>query len=127
MAAPKSRPRGSRTRRKGLLTALATRDPRTHSKVSRGKCTASTPTDWPRFSRRTALDKGAHIGNPRREVISWRFAAAVLLITSSILGPFTPAGAETLGSVFKRVNRSVVVVRTKETDVVGPGPGTLTR
>ena len=71
------------------------------------------------------LDRVAHIGNPRPEVII-RCSAAALLVTIAVISAVTPVSAETLGSVFKRVNRSVVVVRTKETDVTGPGPGILT-
>ena len=55
-----------------------------------------------------------------------RCSAAALLVTIAVISAVTPVSAETLGSVFKRVNRSVVVVRTKETDVTGPGPGILT-
>src|SRR5262245_1218312 len=44
----------------------------------------------------------------------------------ALVWPCSAARAETLGSVFKRVNQSVVVVRTRETDVVGSGPSVLT-
>jgi serine protease Do len=55
-----------------------------------------------------------------------RSVAAVLLAMIAVVWPLPSAGAEALGQVFKRVNRSVVVVRTKETAVEGQGPGTLT-
>jgi S1-C subfamily serine protease len=55
-----------------------------------------------------------------------RSVAAALLVTLAGVWPLPPAAAETLGQVFRRVNGSVVVVRTKETEVVGRGRGTLT-
>jgi serine protease Do len=53
-------------------------------------------------------------------------SVAALLVMIAVVWPLPAAGAETLGQVFKRVNRSVVVVRTKGTDAVGQGPGVFT-
>lgn len=58
--------------------------------------------------------------------IAARIIVFALLVTLATGWPLPPADAETLGQVFKRVNQSVVVVRTRETEVMGPGPGTLT-
>jgi serine protease Do len=72
------------------------------------------------------LDKGARIGNPCRDVTILQRGVAALLVLLATVWPLAPAGAETLGQVFKRVNGSVVVVRTTENAVVGQGPGHLT-
>jgi serine protease Do len=70
------------------------------------------------------LDKAPLIGNPRRDVTSLRSVAA-LLVMLAVVWPLPAAGAEALGQVFKRVNPSVVVVRTRATDAAGPGPGSF--
>ena len=49
-----------------------------------------------------------------------------LLVMIAIAWALPAAAAETLGQVFKRVTRSVVVVRTRETDAVGQAPGAFT-
>jgi S1-C subfamily serine protease len=79
-----------------------------------------------RLAEAATLDKALRIGNPRRHMTILRSVAAALLVMIAVAWPLPPAGAETLGQVFKRVNRSVVLVRTRETDVEGQGPGTLT-
>jgi len=53
-------------------------------------------------------------------------SAAAVFVMMALVWPCSAAGAETLGSVFKRVNQSAVVVRTRETNVVGSGPSVLT-
>ncbi len=55
-----------------------------------------------------------------------RTAVTALLVTLVTGWSTPPAGAETLGQVFQRVNRSVVIVRTTEKDTVGQGPGHFT-
>jgi len=55
-----------------------------------------------------------------------RAAVTALLAPLVIVWSISPAGSETLGQVFKRVNRSVVIVRTTEKDAVGQGPGHFT-
>jgi S1-C subfamily serine protease len=57
---------------------------------------------------------------------SIRTAVTALLAPLVIVWSISPAGSETLGQVFKRVNRSVVIVRTTEKDAVGQGPGHFT-
>ena len=50
-----------------------------------------------------------------------RFIALLLLAALGTLGPAVPAGAQSVGDVFRRVSPSVVVIRSKGRDVSASG------
>ena len=49
-----------------------------------------------------------------------RFIALLLLAALGTLGPAAPAGAQSVGDVFRRVSPSVVVIRSR--DATSPRP-----
>jgi hypothetical protein len=53
-------------------------------------------------------------------LVLWGLAMVIVAV------PTAPPAAERLGQVFKRVNASVVVIRTREREVAGGPPGRTT-
>src|SRR3989304_3063836 len=84
-----------------------------------------------RFESGRPLQIAARNGSPLRaifslpEVLMARHLIALLALALLTWFP-TPVEAQSVGHVFRRVNPSVVVIRTKEKDVAAPGQKVMT-
>src|SRR3989304_10262004 len=81
-----------------------------------------------RFESGRPLQIAARNGSPLRAIfslpeVSMARHLIALLALALLTWPPTPVEAQSVGQVFRRVNPSVVVIRTKEKDVAARGNG----